>query len=173
MIHVIGKLLNCYSDSARLVREGAHAAARAIMANLSGQGGTLYNYTLTSLSGIHLLSIMRNSTGIPVIALEDYYSLSYHIRQGNTAHWTISSGVVCNMFCMSVLTLPQDMQVTLGTIEHKHVPFTRLLACPAQRQSCDSRSSGRCWRKPITAQISELLGQGWTGSKTHILSFRC
>lgn len=38
VIHVIGKLLNCYSDSARLVREGAHAAARAIMANLSGQG---------------------------------------------------------------------------------------------------------------------------------------
>ena len=41
VIHVIGKLLNCYSDSARLVREGAHAAARAIMANLSGQGGTI------------------------------------------------------------------------------------------------------------------------------------
>jgi len=38
VIHVIGKLLNCYSDSARLVREGAHAAARAIMGNLSGQG---------------------------------------------------------------------------------------------------------------------------------------
>ena len=38
VIHVVGKLLNCYSDSARLVREGAHAAARAIMGNLSGQG---------------------------------------------------------------------------------------------------------------------------------------
>lgn len=38
VIHVIGKLLNCYSDGSRLVREGAHAAARAIMANLSGQG---------------------------------------------------------------------------------------------------------------------------------------
>ena len=46
VIHVIGKLLNCYSDSARLVREGAHAAARAIMANLSGQGGTSLNLLL-------------------------------------------------------------------------------------------------------------------------------
>ena len=39
VIHVIGKLLNCYSDSARNVRDAAHAAARAIMGNLSGQGG--------------------------------------------------------------------------------------------------------------------------------------
>ena len=41
VIHVIGKLLNCYSDGSRLVRDGAHAAARAIMANLSGQGKPL------------------------------------------------------------------------------------------------------------------------------------
>ena len=38
VIHVIGKLLNCYSDGNKLVRDGAHAAARVIMANLSGQG---------------------------------------------------------------------------------------------------------------------------------------
>lgn len=45
VIHVIGKLLNCYSDSARLVRDGAHAAARAIMANLSGQGQSSHSFT--------------------------------------------------------------------------------------------------------------------------------
>ena len=54
MIHVIGKLLNCYSDGRRGVREGAHAAARAIMANLSGQGHLLL-YLLSIMLGSNLL----------------------------------------------------------------------------------------------------------------------